>query len=232
MTMFDVITFDCYGTLIDWESGISTAIMKAADRVGVRLERDDVIKAYHLAEPEVESHGYQPYREVLAYAASATAKRAGWNLELAQAGFLAESLSDWPAFEDSNTALEQLKAAGYRLGILSNVDDDLLWGTLRHFTIEFDFLVTAEQVRSYKPAHAHFSRAKEAIGEARWLHAAQSYFHDVVPAKSLGIPVVWVNRKNEPPAGDAEPDGEVNSLGGLVRWLGSQGAGAGAGAAN
>ncbi len=220
--MFDVITFDCYGTLIDWESGIGAAMMEAAQRVGVHLERDDVIEAYHLAEPEAESDGYRPYREVLAHAASATAKRLGWNLEVAQAGFLAQSLPDWPAFEDSNIALEQLKAAGYRLGILSNVDDDLLHGTLRHFTIAFDFLVTAAQVRSYKPAPAHFSRAKEVIGEARWLHAAQSYFHDVAPARSLGIPVVWVNRKNEPRAGDAEPDGEVDSLGGLVQWVGGQ----------
>ena len=222
MTMFDVITFDCYGTLIDWESGISSAIVEAAERVGVHLGRDDVIEAYHLAEPEVESDGYRPYREVQAHAASATARRLGWNLELAQANFLAQGLPNWPAFEDSNTALEQLKAAGYRLGILSNVDDDLLQGTLRHFTIDFDFLVTAEQVRSYKPASAHFSRAKEVIGEARWLHAAQSYFHDVAPATSLGIPVVWVNRKNEPRAGDAEPEGEVDSLGGLVQWLGSR----------
>ncbi len=222
MAMFDIITFDCYGTLIDWESGISRAIMEAAERAGVQIEQDDVIEAYHLAEPEVESEGYRPYREVLAHAVSTTARRLGWSLEVAEAGFLAQSLPDWPVFEDSNTALEELKAAGYRLGILSNVDDDLLQGTLRHFTIEFDFLVTAAQVRSYKPAPAHFSRAKEIIGGIRWLHAAQSYFHDVVPARSLGIPVVWVNRKNEPPSGDAKPDGEVNSLGGLVRWLGSQ----------
>ncbi|MFQ5703990.1 MAG: HAD family hydrolase [Gemmatimonadales bacterium] len=217
--MFDIITFDCYGTLVDWESGISSAIMGAARRHGMRLEPEAVMAAYHRVEPEAEAGEFRPYREVLARSASATARRLGWALEISEAGFLAESLPDWPVFEDTNGALEQLKDAGHRLGILSNVDPDLLERTLEHFTVSFDLLVTAADVESYKPALPHFARAKTLIGNKRWLHAAQSYFHDIVPASGLGIPVVWVNRKGERPAGAVRPDGEVGNLRGLVEWL-------------
>ena len=103
--------------------------------------------------------------------------------------------------------------------MLSNVDDDLLAGTLRHFEMEFDLLVTAEQVRSYKPAHGHFLKARELVRGLQWLHAAQSYFHDIEPACELGIPVVWVNRNRDVRLGEARPTGEVDTLAGLVRWL-------------
>ena len=115
-------------------------------------------------------------------------------------------------------------AAGYRLGILSNVDDDLLQATLRHFHAPNDLIVTAQQVGSYKPAHGHFVRARERIGDRRWLHAAQSHFHDVVPCSALGLPVVWVNRKREPlPAGGPVPLAEVATMAGLADWLGAKG---------
>ena len=125
----------------------------------------------------------------------------------------------WPPFADTNAALERLAAAGYRLGILSNVDDDLLAGTRRHFTVTFDPVVTAQQVRSYKPAHGHFLTARERLGGARWLHAAQSYFHDVTPARALAIPVAWINRKREAPSGTARPDRELTTLRDLADWL-------------
>ncbi|HEV2719662.1 MAG TPA: HAD-IA family hydrolase [Thermoanaerobaculia bacterium] len=99
------------------------------------------------------------------------------------------------AFPDTNAALERLRGAGYRLGILSNVDDDLLAATRRHFSVGFDLIVTAQQVRSYKPGHAHFLEARKRIGEARWLHAAESNFHDIVPANALGIENAWINRR-------------------------------------
>ncbi len=164
---------------------------------------------------------YRPYREVLEEVARETARRLNWPLAPDRARFLPESLPGWKPFSDTNPALERLKAAGYRLGILSNIDDDLLAGTLRRFTVAFDVLVTAEQVRSYKPAHAHFIRARELAGTAGWLHVAQSYFHDIEPACTLGIPVVWVNRKREPPSGSARPTAEVATLEGLVEWLGA-----------
>jgi len=117
--------------------------------------------------------------------------------------------------------LARLTAAGCRLGILSNVDDDLLGQTLRHFPVSFDVVVTAQQVRSYKPAHGHFLEARRRIGGDRWLHAAQSLFHDVVPARELGIPVAWINRKAERPAGDAAADVELKNLTELADWMGA-----------
>ena len=209
---YDIVTFDCYGTLIDWETGISAAITAAAREDGVFLGRDQIVRAYHQVEPTVEAAEYRPYKEVLRDTAIGVAKRLGWDLAPEQARFLADSLAEWPAFSDTNAALEQMKANGYKLGILSNVDDDLLRMTLDHFEIEFDLLVTAEQVRSYKPAHGHFLRAREVIGDVGWLHAAQSYFHDIEPACDLGIPVTWVNRKAETPWGEARADSEVATM--------------------
>jgi len=209
---YDIVTFDCYGTLIDWETGISEAIAAAAREDGVLLGRDQIVRTYHEVEPTVEAAEYRSYREVLRDTAIGVAQRLGWDLAAEQARFLADSLSGWPAFADTNAALEQMKAIGYKLGILSNVDDDILGLTLSHFEVEFDLVVTAEQVRSYKPAHGHFQRARNLIGDERWLHAAQSYFHDIEPACELGIPVAWVNRKAETPWGEARADSEVATL--------------------
>lgn len=216
---YDVITFDCYGTLIDWEAGIGQAFARAAARDGVRLNPSAVLQAYLELEPAVEAEAFRPYREVLAETARRVAARLGWRLDPARATFLAESLPDWPAFDDTNPALERLARRGYRLGILSNVDDDLLAGTLRHLTVTFDLVVTAQQVRSYKPAPAHFLRARERLAGRRWLHAAQSYFHDVAPARALGVPVAWINRKQEPAPAGAAPDRVFATLTGLADWL-------------
>jgi 2-haloacid dehalogenase/putative hydrolase of the HAD superfamily len=216
---FGIITFDCYGTLIDWETGISRAFIDAARADGVQIQRSAVIEAYHQVEPRVQAAEYRTYRAVLADVARLCASELGWPLGSNQTIFLAESLTTWPPFQDTNPALQQLRKLGYRLGILSNVDDDLLAGTLEHLAVDFDLVITAEQVRSYKPRHVHFSAAREQIAGGRWLHAAQSYFHDIVPAAELGVPVVWVNRKHEQPSGKARPDGEVDSLEGLVKWL-------------
>jgi len=217
--MYDVITFDCYGTLIDWESGIREAFVREAARDGRTLDGAAVIAAYHAVEHAVEDGTYRSYREVLAETARRVARRLDWPLAPERAGFLAASLPDWPPFSDTNAALERLTAAGYRLGILSNVDDDLLAGTRRHFSASFDLIVTAQQVRSYKPGPGHFQVARERIGDRRWLHAAQSYFHDVVPARALGIPVAWINRKGELPTDEARPDREFRTLAGLADWL-------------
>jgi 2-haloalkanoic acid dehalogenase type II len=140
-------------------------------------------------------------------------------LDAGRASFLTESLPAWRPFEDTNPALERLRAAGLRLGILSNVDDDLLAGTRRHFTVPFELIVTAAQVRSYKPAPGHFLAARERLGNARWLHAAQSWFHDVEPAAALGISVAWVNRKRERAGGSVKPAVAVETLTELADWL-------------
>jgi 2-haloalkanoic acid dehalogenase type II len=216
---YDVITFDCYGTLIDWERGIRQAFsaLRAAARVPVDPEA--ALKLYIEFEAAVESEAYRSYREVLTETARRIASRLGFALPASRAGFLVESLPNWPPFTDTNPALRRLTDAGYRLGILSNVCDDLLGWTRRHLAVGFEILVTAQQVRSYKPAPGHFTRAREIIGEAQWLHAAQSYFHDVVPARALGIEVAWIKRRDQSPSGAEKADREFPNLTALADWL-------------
>jgi len=217
----EIITFDCYGTLIDWESGIVGAFQSEAALDGLVFDASDIIAAYMAEEPAVESEQYRSYREVLAQTACRVAARLRWAMEPHRADFLAASLPHWPPFPDTNAALERL-ARQFRLGILSNVDDDLLAATRRHFTVAFDLIVTAEQVKSYKPAPAHFREAMARAGGKRLLHAAQSYFHDVVPARTLNIPVVWVNRKGDRAReGGPQPTHEVLDLTALADLLGA-----------
>jgi 2-haloalkanoic acid dehalogenase type II len=217
--MFDVVTFDCYGTLIDWKTGISQAFASAAARDGQAFERMQVLTAYAEIEPVVEAEAYRSYRDVLTETARRVAERLGWQLSHADAVFLPESLAAWPPFPDTNPALERLASAGYRLGILSNVDDDLLAATRRHFTVTFDTIITAQQVGSYKPAPGHFTTARQRLGESRWLHAAQSYFHDVIPARALGIPVAWINRHREAASDGGQAEREFRDLTELAEWL-------------
>lgn len=216
---FDIVTFDCYGTLIDWEGGITSAFAQAAAEDGVTLEREAVVRAYAEAEAAVERERYILYRDVLREAALRAAQTLGWTLSPERAAFLAESLPEWTPFADTNSALERLRDAGYRLGILSNIDDDLLAATRRHFTADFDLIITAEQVHSYKPAPGHFVAAKERIGTARWLHAAQSNFHDIVPANVMGVPTAWVNRHGRVARPGGTPSYEVRDLAGLADLL-------------
>jgi len=217
--LYDVVTFDCYGTLIDWERGIGDAFAATAASLGRLVSVQAALALYARIEPVVESEAYRSYRSVLTGTARRVAAALGWPLPESRAGFLADSLPAWPPFPDTNPALRRLAGAGYRLGILSNVDDALLTWTRRHFAAPMDIVVTAQQVGSYKPAPGHFLEARHRIGEARWLHAAQSYFHDVVPARALGIPVGWVNRKGETAGGAERPDREVRSLSELADWL-------------
>jgi len=216
---WDVITFDCYGTLIDWEAGISDAFREAAAADGVTLDPAAALRAVSEREPEIQAAQYRTYREVLTVTAMEAAARLGWTVSRERAAFLPDSLPRWKPFPDTNAALERLSRAGYELGILSNVDDDLLAGTRRHFTVSFPLLVTAQQVRSYKPAPGHFTTARERIGGRRWLHAAQSYFHDITPAVANKVPVAWINRKSMQPTGAARADREFRTLTDLADWL-------------
>jgi 2-haloacid dehalogenase/putative hydrolase of the HAD superfamily len=219
----EIITFDCYGTLIDWNAGITGAFRGEANRLGIGGVSDrEILAAYHAAEPRVQAREYRPYREVLTLLELEVADLLGWPQPAGSTGYLAESLPDWPAFSDTNAALERLVAAGYRLGILSNIDDDLLAGTRKHLTVPFDLLVTAQQVRSYKPSPAHFERAIEMIGGRTegLLHIAQSYFHDIRTAVGLGISTVWVNRLDEErPDGGTAPFAEVGDMTEAVYWV-------------
>ena len=215
---FDVITFDCYGTLIDWQTGIAEAFRTAAAADGVTLKPAAILQAF-FDEPPAAQRPYATYREILTASAVRVGDRLGWAIGRDRAAFLPDSVARWPPFPDTNGALERLSRAGYELGILSNVDDDLLAGTRRHFTVSFPLLVTAQQVGSYKPAHGHFTTARERIDGRRWLHAAQSYFHDITPAVANKVPVAWINRKSMPPAGAARADREYKTLTELADWL-------------
>ena len=220
---YEIVTFDCYGTLVDWEGGISRAFIGAAAEDGLSLEREAVLRAHAEIEPVVQAEAYRSYRWVLTETARRMAAGFHWQISEERASFLAESLPTWAPFEDTNAALSRLASAGMRLGILSNVDDDLLAGTIRHLAVPFDLLVTAEQVGTYKPNPRHFEEARRRIeqrggGDKGWLHAAQSLFHDVAPASSLGIPVAWINRKRES-SFLGVPNEEFGSLYELADWL-------------
>jgi len=215
---YGVITFDCYGTLIDWESGIANAFLSAAAADGVTLTREAVLRAYAETEHRVQAQAYRPYRDILRDTAVRVAAIVGWPLVEERADFLADSLPSWQPFPDTNAALERLAAVS-RLGVLSNIDDDLLADTREHFTVGFDIIVTAQQVRSYKPGYAHFQTARDLIGSESWLHAAESNFHDIVPTNALGIDNAWINRQrqNELPGGT--PVYKFDDLAGLANAM-------------
>jgi 2-haloalkanoic acid dehalogenase type II len=218
---FDTLTFDCYGTLIDWEGGISSAFICEAARDGVTLDRDAVLAAHAEVEPQVQARDFRLYREVLTEVAVRVGERLGWPVSSERARFLPNGLPDWTPFDDTNPALERLRKR-FRLGILSNIDDDLLAGTRKHLTVDFDWTVTAEQVRSYKPAAGHFEAGiRRAGGAGRILHVGASIFHDVRPAKRHGLQVSFVNRNAEPVPEDARPDLVVRDLLELADQIGA-----------
>lgn len=221
MAHWEVLTFDCYGTLVDWEAGIAGAFLARGHEAGIPLDRRAVLAAYADVEPAVQREAFRPYRDVLTRSAVEVARRFGWTMGSGEAGFLPASLPHWPVFPDTNPALRRLAAAGLELGILSNVDNDLIAATAAQLAVPFHFFVTAEDVGAYKPAHEHFLTARRRVGTRRWLHVAQSWFHDVEPAAALGVPVAWVNRKAERPAGPAEPHVVVPDLTALADWLGA-----------
>lgn len=209
---FDTLTFDCYGTLIDWEGGIAGAFLREAARDGVCLDRDRILAAHAEVEPETQAGRYQSYREILELVAARIGERLGWPLSPGRARFLPDSLPSWQPFADTNPALERL-GKKYHLGILSNTDDDLLAETMKHFAVRFDWAVTAQQVRSYKPAPGHFEAGiRRAGGQDRMFHVGASIFHDVKPARRHRLRVAFVNRKGEPVPEESPPDLVVSDL--------------------
>jgi len=205
------LTFDCYGTLIDWYQGLC----RCFDDVfggALRARHEELVAAYVASEAELEKGPYRSYREVLRLALAEVARQFDVPLPAVRAGALAESLPGWAPFPDTRDALSAL-AGRFRLGVMSNIDRDLFALTRERLGIEFDFVITAEDVGSYKPAYGHFQRLLEVHGPAeRVLHVGQSLFHDGEPARQLGIAYVWINRYKDTPAGHATPLAEFGDL--------------------
>jgi len=192
---FKAITFDCYGTLIDWETGLLAAIRPILSAHKKSLNDAEILKIYGELEPK-EQNSYHLYHEVLTNVVRGFGQRLGFTASLEEAESLPASLKDWLPFPDTNAALKKLKTR-YRLGIISNTDDALFSATSRHFSVRFGQVVTAEQARAYKPSLAPFQLALKRLGlpGVEVLHVGQSIHHDVLPAQSMGLASVLVYRR-------------------------------------
>jgi len=224
-SQFEYLTFDCYGTLIDWETGILAALRPMLAAHSVTISDADLLTLYGEQEAEAETGEYKSYRQVLQTVVLAMAQRLGFTASVEQTEALAESVGQWPAFPDTVDALRTLHTR-FKLAIVSNVDDDLFAGSAKLLQVPFDAVITAQQVRSYKPALNNFRKAWERIGrpKEKVLHVAQSLHHDIAPARDLGLKSVWVNRRGDQAERDvsrgagatkpaeAIPDLEVPSL--------------------
>jgi 2-haloacid dehalogenase len=225
---FEALTFDCYGTLVDWERGILEAIGPILAAHGVAADDENaVLERFARLESFIQAGTFRSYRQVLAGVARGFGVELGFRPSAKQVADFSGSVPSWPPFADTVPALRAI-ADRYRLAVVSNVDDDLFAGTARHLGVTFDHVVTAQQVKSYKPATAHFDEALRRLGlpRDRVLHVAQSLFHDIAPAKALGFSCVWVNRRmgkaggGATAAASAQPDLEVPDLATLVALMG------------
>ena len=201
-------TFDCYGTLIDWNAGILAVLERL---YGVE-QAPRLLERYHELEPEVEAEEYRPYAAVLTLTLERLANEVGYGIPEGEIGILPKSLPDWPPFPEVPAALSEARRRGWRLAILSNSDRELIAASQRQIGVPFDIAIVAEDVRSYKPAHAHWERFFEVTTAKRdcHVHVAASLFHDIAPATELGLTTLWINRLGEEPG--PEPTRELPDL--------------------
>ncbi|HEY1274659.1 MAG TPA: HAD family hydrolase [Thermoleophilaceae bacterium] len=211
-------TFDCYGTLVDWDGGIGAELQRLLGGDEARL-----LERYHEVEPRIQrERPGERYREVMAAVLAELAAEQGTDLPDGERGALGRSLPGWPVFPEVPAALADARERGWRLAALSNTDRDLIEASMEAIGVPFDLLIVASEVGSYKPAHGHWRAFDEATGadRERHVHVAQSHFHDIVPANELGIASVWINRlgeRLEPPPTRELPD--LNGLGGVLDEL-------------
>jgi 2-haloacid dehalogenase len=200
-------TFDCYGTLIDWNGGIRAQLVRlfGEERAGELLHR------YHELEPELEADGRRSYREVLTEAMRRLGAPAG------QETALADSLPDWQPFPEVPRALEEARGRGWKLAILSNTDRDYIEASMQRLGGGFELAIVASEIGSYKPALGHWSAFEEQVGRPPDVHVAASLFHDVAPANELGLPSIWINRLGETPG--PQPTRELPDLSRLAERL-------------
>jgi 2-haloacid dehalogenase len=216
------VTTDCYGTLIDWEKGIMDAFKREADRDGLTIDEGAFLQSFFEKQAQIMSGSYELYAEVLRRAAVQAAEEIDWTLEPSRAQFLPDSVASWPAFREVNAATDRIKER-YDIGIISNVDDKLLGISRRHLRTELDLVVTAQQVRSYKPDPTHLRECARRIGGKKgWVHIASGYESDIGPALKLNIPVIWVNRHGEKLEGRKAPDATVKNLRDAAAKLGAK----------
>jgi 2-haloacid dehalogenase len=201
-------TFDCYGTLIDWNAGIGAVL----ERLWGVEQAPKLLERYHELEPEIQAEQYRSYAEVMTLTLEALAREVGYGIPEGESGLLAQSLPEWPPFPEVPDALAELRRRGWKLAILSNSDRDLIVASQKRLGIPFDLAIVAEDVRSYKPAHRHWERFFEVTTAAReqHVHVAQSHFHDIAPASELGLTSVWVNRLGE--QAEPAPTREIRDL--------------------
>ena len=224
---FEILTFDCYGTLIHWEAGILPALHRILSAHSRHIDDAALLKLYGDFELHAEQPPFKSYREVLGSVVRQVGDDLGFTPTAEEVRSLADSLPTWKPWPDTVAALRQLKTR-FRLAILSNVDDDLFESTRPQLEVAFDEVITAQQARAYKPSLALFELALSRINAPahRVLHVGQSIYHDVVPAQALGLATVWVNRPSARPgvgavkAADARPDMTVTSLAELASAVG------------
>ncbi len=221
------VMFDCYGTLIDWESGILSEVGDLLKAHGPRPSDGRILDLYAKHEAALEARPYRPYRQILREVMAGIAAELDVRIPAPEIDAFPDTIARWPTFPDTVQALGRLQER-YRLVILSNIDDDLFRGTAQHLGVPFDEVITAQQVGAYKPSAKMFEAALERLGvsKERILRVAQSLYHDHAPAKRLGLTTVWVNRKGMrrgiglAPHAEAKPDLEVPDLIAVVRALG------------
>jgi 2-haloacid dehalogenase len=208
-------SFDCYGTLVDWEGGTQETLARLwPDEDSARL-----LARYHEIEPTVQAGSGMPYREVMARTLRAIAREEGLELSLQDEGALGEALPSWRVFPEVPGALDELRSRGWGFAILSNTDPDFLAASIRRIGVEPDLAITAAEAGSYKPAAGHWNAFRERSGAdpARHVHVGASLFHDIEPAARLGIPAVWINRLGE--RSDLPRAAELIDLSGLPEAL-------------
>jgi 2-haloacid dehalogenase len=201
-------TFDCYGTLIDWNAGIKGEL----ERLFGAAKAPELLTRYHELEPEIQAGDYRSYAEVLTLTVVRLAEEQGLPIPEGETSALVKSLPDWPPFPEVPEALEELRRRGWRLAILSNSDRDLIAASQRLLGVPFDVTVVAEDVGAYKPQHGHWERFFEltTAEHDRHAHVAASLFHDIKPARELGLTSVWINRLGE--TADPKPTAELTDL--------------------
>ena len=217
------VTTDCYGTLIDWEKGITDAFNKEAERDGLTIDDRALLERFFEAQAQIMAGSYELYAEVLRRAAVTVAEEIDWTLEPSRAQFLPDSVARWQPFRESNAAMDRLKER-YEIGIVSNIDDKLLGISRRHLRTELDLVVTAQQVRSYKPDNTHFRECARRIGGKKgWVHIGADYETDVAPCLKMNVPVIWVNRHGaKPESGRKAPDATVKNFRDAAAKLGAK----------